>query len=81
MVRGKGWTDPEVHRMLDLAEYSLPLGSNDWERVQSEYHQDLPAGWGKRDVDTIKRKFKALRNIRKPTGDPDCPETVKRAIV
>jgi len=27
----------------------------------------------------LRNKFKALRSVRKPTGDPDCPPAVKRA--
>ncbi|ETV82542.1 hypothetical protein H257_05146 [Aphanomyces astaci] len=27
----------------------------------------------------MRRKFKSLRNSKKSTGDPDCPEDVKRA--
>ncbi|ETV75243.1 hypothetical protein H257_10435 [Aphanomyces astaci] len=27
----------------------------------------------------MRRKFKSLRNSKNPTGDPDCPEDVKRA--
>jgi hypothetical protein len=32
-----------------------------------------------RDYDAIKNKWKALKNIKKPTGDPTCPPLVVRA--
>lgn len=30
-------------------------------------------------MDSLRNKFKTLRNMKKPTGDPDCPPAVKRA--
>jgi hypothetical protein len=36
---------------------------------------DLPY----RDLESICAKWKALKNMKKPTGDPDCPLNVVRA--
>jgi len=67
--------------MLDIVERHLPLGSDHWDAVQVDYNTTSPArqDWVARDVDSIRRKFKSLRNHRKPTGDPECPPTVVRA--
>ena len=32
-----------------------------------------------RDLDSLKCKFDKLANMKKPTGDPSCPEDVRRA--
>ncbi|KAF0712676.1 hypothetical protein As57867_004716, partial [Aphanomyces stellatus] len=79
--RGKGWTDPETTALLDVIELIKPLGSDHWEGVQSQYNARAAeeGDWIVRDVAQIRRKYKTLRNTRKPTGDPDCPIHVKRA--
>ncbi|KAF0702542.1 hypothetical protein AaE_015859 [Aphanomyces astaci] len=79
--RGKGWTDPEVQMMLDAVEVHVPWGPAHWENVAETYNSTIPTnqGWPARDVDSIRRKFKALRSVRKPTGDPLCPPSVSRA--
>jgi hypothetical protein len=56
-----------------------------WDRVAFDYNskeerskrrmQAMPV----RDVDSIRTKWKALKNCKKPTGDPDCPKEVRRA--
>ena len=33
----------------------------------------------KEDHESLRRKFKALKNVMKPTGDPTCPPDVIRA--
>lgn len=58
----------------------LPSGSNGWTRLAQEYaSQALDRKWPLRDEDSLKNKFKALKNSPKPTGDPDCPWDVKLA--
>eukprot|EP00644_Phytophthora_capsici_P014409 jgi/Phyca11/81566/gw1.3.1187.1 len=49
--------------MLDFVEARLPFGAEQWQSLAS----------------ILKRKFLGLKNKRKPTGDPDCPEQVRRA--
>ncbi|ETM00368.1 hypothetical protein L917_02903, partial [Phytophthora nicotianae] len=77
--RGKSWTGPELNRMLTAVEDILPLGGNEWDVVAGRYGKELPREFSERDVDAIKRKFLALKNALKPTGDPSCPEEVVRA--
>ncbi|KAF4043700.1 hypothetical protein GN244_ATG04013 [Phytophthora infestans] len=45
----------------------------------SRYGKELPREFSERDADAIKRKFLALKNALKPTGDPSCPEEVARS--
>jgi hypothetical protein len=50
-----------------------------WETVSEKYNnrKDERAPW--RDIDSIRNKFKNLKNATKPTGDPTCPPNVIRA--
>ncbi|RHY08250.1 hypothetical protein DYB37_009695 [Aphanomyces astaci] len=65
--------------LLDCIERLQPLGGNHWDTVQSQYNTLSEPSWIARDSDSIRRKFKTLKNVRKPTGDPDCPVEVVRA--
>ncbi|ETL37594.1 hypothetical protein L916_10745 [Phytophthora nicotianae] len=77
MARGKGWTTPETLYMLGLVEKILPFGSNQWNAVELQYNTKLPDGFPVHDAESIKRKFYALKNTRKPSGDSACPADVK----
>ena len=67
--------------MLNIVEAQLPQGPAQWETVQVMYNSSIPkeSGWTLRDVESIRRKFKMLRSVQKPTGDPYCPPSVVRA--
>ncbi|KAG9398107.1 hypothetical protein AC1031_014906 [Aphanomyces cochlioides] len=74
--RGKGWCAESVNYMLDQVEDIRPLGRNGWLKVERAFNS---SNFAERDADTLKRKFVALKNHSKPTGDPDCPPDVARA--
>jgi hypothetical protein len=66
--------------LLTLIEGDLPRGRNEWESLADKFN----AGQNRdslRDWDGLKRKFTKLKNSAKPTGDPDCPEPVRRAKI
>ncbi|ETV71808.1 hypothetical protein H257_12952 [Aphanomyces astaci] len=44
--RGKGWTDPEVHVMLDTVEVHLPWGPAHWDIIQETYNTSIQANEG-----------------------------------
>jgi hypothetical protein len=48
-----------------------------WNAIELEYNRLNPLR--PRDVDALRIKFKSLRNVQKPTGDPTCPPEVVRA--
>jgi len=51
-----------------------------WDRVAALYNSDYkPRFASDRDADSIRAKFKTLKNATKPTGDPTCPPEVVRA--
>ncbi|KAG6948399.1 hypothetical protein JG687_00015498 [Phytophthora cactorum] len=80
-TKGKNFRATEIDRkcIVIYLEDRLPFGSEQWFGLASAYNIQLPSGWPARDGDSLKRKFMALKNKRKPTGDPDCPSEVKRA--
>lgn len=70
----------DVGALLDIVEAHEPLGSNEWAGVAAEFRQWAAAhGRMCRDVDSLKKKFDKLANMKKKTGDPSCPPEVRRA--
>lgn len=65
--------------LLSLVEQILSLGSAQWDDVHYAYNRNLPAEWPQRDSESLRRKFYALKNAKKPTGDPSCPPEIRRA--
>ncbi len=61
-------------------EYHLPVGMNAWTALTDHYNGlDKPDSYPPRNVESLRGKFKKLRNVKKPTGDPTCPEEVRWA--
>ena len=52
-----------------------PIGKDEWEEVVRQHNQVYP----ERNLDSIRRKYQTLHRMKKPTGDPDCPEHVRLA--
>lgn len=77
--KGKHWRNDELELMLTITEKILPRGSNEWERIAEEFNNSRSAGMNERDADAIRNKFKSLKNMRKPTGAPTIPPSVKKA--
>jgi hypothetical protein len=51
-----------------------------WERAMALYNKDYrPIYAPIRDTESIRNKYKSLKNATKPTGDPTCPPEVRRA--
>ena len=47
--------------------------------MTSYYNQEKPDRAPERDIEAIRNKFRNLKNVKKPTGDPTCPPLVVRA--
>ncbi len=65
--------------LLDTVEVVLPFGGNMWETVELQYNTALPIVMAPRTAESCKTKFNKLKGVRKPTGDPTCPDEVRRA--
>jgi flagellar biosynthesis GTPase FlhF len=78
-AKGRGMTfqNVEVDLLLTLLEDAKPTGQEQWERLTNEFNRRV--GTRPREMESLRTKFKSLRNKPKPTGDPDCPEEVRRA--
>ena len=70
---------------MNEVEKILPRGGNEWETVTKNYNiarlnplsgmKDRP----ERQGDSCKIKFKSMKNVKKPTGDPTLPADIKRS--
>lgn len=76
----RNYTHAEIEKLFDVIEEVEPIGSNHWAQVWIEYSE-----WAKenaystRDAAMVKQKFDPLANENRPTGDPNCPPSVRRA--
>ncbi len=74
--RGKAFSAADLEILFQLLEERLPMGPDQWDLLAVEYNQKVHVP---RDAESLRFKFKTLKNAKKPTGDPTCPEEVKRA--
>jgi hypothetical protein len=77
MPKGTNYSLEEIDSLLDLIEDELPISATLWENIQKSHLSRYPEQ--RRGVDSIKRKFKELYSKRVKTGDPNCPQEVRRA--
>ena len=75
--RGTGFSAAETDNLLELMATILPIGGEEWDRVEREHSILWPAE--KRTVPSLKRKFQSLYQTKVATGDPNCPPQVRRA--
>ena len=64
-VRGKNYSSAAVRSLLDIVEERLPVGGDEWSQVANAYNECTNEA---REGEDLKNKFKALRNVKKPTG-------------
>ncbi|KAE9013191.1 hypothetical protein PR003_g15915 [Phytophthora rubi] len=69
----------EINRLLTIVEEHLPLGEDEWARVATDYNLSRSRGWVERDLDSLRRKVKALYSMRKPTGTAEVPQHVQKS--
>jgi hypothetical protein len=69
-VRGSNFSRADTECLLRCVEEILPCGQDQWDRVTTQFNRLASF---KRNTDSLRAKFKVLRNSRKPTGDPDIP--------
>jgi hypothetical protein len=63
--------------MLETIESVRPIGGAEWEIV-ADMHMTLYPELN-RDALSLQRKFNALHSSTVPSGDPDCPDYIRRA--
>ena len=78
--RGKNYSAANTQYLLDLIEEIEPIGADEWTEISLKYNAHFGGRSGKNwSGEDLKNKFKALKAMRKPTGDPTCPPVVRRA--
>ena len=75
--RGKGFSQAETDALLSLLEEYHPISNMEWEYIAREHNTLFPEHH--RDWASLKRKFTLLYGKKMPTGDPNCPQDVRRA--
>ena len=75
--RGVAFSPEEVNDLLNSICSVLPIGGEEWDMVEHVH----TAAWPdcKRTKESLRRKFRQLYNKKCPTGDPNCPDDVRRA--
>jgi hypothetical protein len=71
----------DITRLLTLVEEHMPLGKDEWERLTMAYNASSSRTWVERDMDSLRRKFKALYSMRKPTRTAEMPPHIEKAKV
>ena len=77
--RTAAFRQDEIDKMLDLVQLHLPSGADQWEIVGNAFRAHFNGALLPRETESLKLKFKKMRLVKKPTGDPLCPPDVKRA--
>ena len=71
------YSKAETNFALDCIEQIVPIGSEEWNQVvllhATKYEKQ------KRNLQSIRRKFRDLYRMKIPTGNPHCPPEVRRA--
>jgi hypothetical protein len=67
--------------LVTLLEEIRPLGQEQWDEVVSRYNSEWaePSERNTRDRDALRGQWYKMLRERKPTGDPSCPDHVRRA--
>ncbi|KAK0545758.1 hypothetical protein OC846_005541, partial [Tilletia horrida] len=65
----KSYTNAELDILLDHVEKIRPIGGNHWDKVTAAYLTECHkvGGLPHRDMDSLRRKYTALVNAKKPT--------------
>ena len=63
--------------LLQLLQDKKPIGQEDWQEVTNIHAANFPNEG--RDMQSLRRKFNALRNKKMGTGNPIIPPDVKMA--
>jgi cobalamin biosynthesis protein CobT len=67
--------------LISLLEAIHPLGPEQWENIVSRYNSEYakPKERSIRDKESLRQQWYKMTKVSKPTGDPSCPEYIRRA--
>ena len=73
--RGRSYTNANTNYLLDLIEAAEPCGADEWNSIASSYNSHFNGE--SRSGEDLKNKFKALKNVKKPTGAKSFPHLTR----
>ncbi|OWZ09768.1 hypothetical protein PHMEG_00017479 [Phytophthora megakarya] len=73
----ENYSSDDLDKLLQCTSNVLPTSANEWESVRACY-ENYAAENDRVDRErvSLKKKFQALLNCKKPTGDAQCPNSV-----
>ncbi|CCX34136.1 Similar to hypothetical protein PGTG_01009 [Puccinia graminis f. sp. tritici CRL 75-36-700-3]; acc. no. XP_003320097 [Pyronema omphalodes CBS 100304] len=75
------FNDADEERLFKIIEEVLPIGADMWDQVETRYNElSSIAGRKPRDSKYLKAHYRGLIKSKKPTGDPNRPPNVKKAL-
>ncbi|KAA1064732.1 hypothetical protein PGT21_012824 [Puccinia graminis f. sp. tritici] len=76
----QGYLQADCKALNHCVRQILPLGSQEWSKVQALYNQWAIANdQSERKADPLKTKFRTMVHVRKPTGKTVCPPGICEA--
>ncbi|EFP76084.1 uncharacterized protein PGTG_02525 [Puccinia graminis f. sp. tritici CRL 75-36-700-3] len=80
MPGSQGYNTDDCVGLIKCVGRVMPMGPQQWSSVQEAYHKYADKNnRSHREIDSLKHKFRAIANSRKPTGDPNCPAYIRDA--
>jgi len=76
------YTIPQMDQIVHLFGLNEPRCQEEWNQCASQYNAYSAShnlGWPAKDGLSIKKKFMDIKDSKKPSGDPTCPNYIKKA--
>lgn len=73
------YSNDELRTLMDHVERYLPVSGAEWELVARDHLAYYPPPVFGREWEHLKTKFNKMWKTRIPTGDPRCPDFIRRA--
>ncbi|KAG9409262.1 hypothetical protein AC1031_019513 [Aphanomyces cochlioides] len=73
-----GYKRQELESLMNTITQIQSIGSDDWQAVSEQHFRETGM---QRTPESLKKKFKAVRDQTGPTGDPNCPKYVVLAKI
>ena len=77
--KGPTYNSEDIKILLDVYEVLEPTSPDEWKELTRRFNLLVEDG-RERDLESLKRKFGGIVGMKPPTGDPDLPKYVERAL-
>jgi hypothetical protein len=77
----QNFSEEDKEFLITVLEDVRPIGPEMWEQVMGRYNEEYatPNQRNVRDKDALRTQYYKMYKTSKPTGDPTCPDYVRRA--